>query len=192
METTKDLLCQVAASINSNWITNHPSANRLQINNGRTSRFVQLALIAAEEAMVNSGLDAWLGNNSNNSTSMQCNATTDKSTFQRRRESFGVSIGNEMSSTRDISTAFDLLRSESIPSRAHRRLSPHFVPRILPNSPSARVAIHNKLLGPNISHSEACAAGACAIAHGMELIQSGRIAGMDVRCERCRRQKGSH
>ena len=168
------LSCQVAASIDSDWVTNHPAAKQLQLNDGRTSRFVQLALIAAHEAMVHSELDQWLDIPSNDVTSPD-------ETIQQRRESYGVCIGNGMSSTRDISTTSHLLNNQQTdPSTAHRRVSPHFVPRILPNSPSARVAIQNQLLGPNLTHSEACAAGACAISHGVELIQSGRAKGMVV------------
>ena len=152
----KSLSCQVAASVNSDWINDHPSAAELQINDGRTSRFVKLALIAAYEAMMHSGLKP------------------------SESESFGVSIGSGMSSTRDVSMASSVLSADSNQERANRKISPHFVPRILSNSPSARVAIHNKLLGPNISHAEACAAGACAISHGVELIQSGRVKGMLV------------
>jgi 3-oxoacyl-[acyl-carrier-protein] synthase II len=173
-ELIQSLSCQVAASVNSEWITHHPSSNRLQIKDGRTSRFVQLALIAAQEAVEHSKLDDWLGLHLDDDVS-------NSSTYRTRRESIGVSVGNGMSSTRDISMAtlqLDQSNDANHRSRAHRKISPHFVPRILPNSPSARIAIHNQLLGPNLTHSEACAAGACAIAHGVELIQSGRAMGM--------------
>lgn len=154
----QSLSCKVAASVNTDWIINHPNkpnGGNSHWNDGRTSRFVQLALIAAEEAMIHSGLDTWLGNTEQDEPS-----TIDASTLQQRRESFGVSIGNGMSSTRDISMASATLSDQPDARKAHRKISPHFVPQILPNSPSARVSIHNKLLGPNLSHSEACAAGA--------------------------------
>lgn len=173
-EILLSLSCQVAASVSSDWISHHPdyeSTAAQPWNDGRTSRFVQLAMIAAKEAMHRSGLDVWLGNDR-----QQTNESD--ATIQQRREGFGVSIGNGMSSTRDISMTSTLLAFQADPSRAHRKLSPHFVPRILPNSPSARVAIQHNLRGPNLSHSEACAAGACAIAHAVELIQSGRAKGM--------------
>ena len=152
--------CQVAASVRNDWITNHPSravaggdTSAAPWLDGRTSRFVQLALIAADEAIRHSGLDNY----------MKSQNTTLQS------ESYGVCIGNGMSSTRDIimSSTQDL-----------RKISPHFVPRILPNSPSARVAIHNRLRGPNLNHTEACAAGAAAIAQAVELIQLGKVTGM--------------
>jgi len=165
-ELLKDLPCQVAAAVQNNWIINHPrfasSETKLWLD-GRTSRFIQLALISAHEAIANSGLDEWLGNNSKQTTSQ---STIE---LESRREEYGVSIGNGMSSCRDISISS---------TKSLRKLSPHFVPQILPNSPSSRISIHNNLLGPNLSHSEACASGAIAIAQAMELIQSGKVKGM--------------
>lgn len=159
----QSLSCQVAASVPNKWITNHPHAHYLPGEtqpwlDGRTARFVQLALIAAQEAIHNSGLHDWLNSHDHQQQIMSS-----------MRESYGVSIGNGMSSTRDIS----MTSSKNI-----RKISPHFVPQILPNSPAARIAIHHKLHGPNLSHSEACAAGAAAIAQAVEMIQWGRVRGM--------------
>lgn len=179
----RNLSCQVAASVNSDWITNHPNAQKdgtADWNDGRTSRFVQLALIAAEEAIKHSGLDVWLGIAAEYQEQGVPNPIEDSSTLQQRRESFGVAMGNGMSSTRDISMTSSLLSNHPDPTKAHRKVSPHFVTQILPNSPSARIAIRNKLLGPNITHSEACAASAVAISQGVELIQSGKVNGMLV------------
>jgi len=165
------LSCQVAASVPHEWISNHPlTASHpgmvVPWLDGRTARFVQLALIAGQEAINNSGLNEWLGcgYTQQASQSIELNHA-----LESRRETFGVSIGNGMSSTRDISMSS---------SKSLRKISPHFVPQILPNSPAARVAIHNHLGGPNLSHSEACAAGAAAIAQAVELIQLGRVKGM--------------
>ncbi len=165
-EMIRSSSCQVAASVPNEWITNHPSVVADSSGegppppwlDGRTARFVQLALIAAREAIRDSGLDDYLG----------CDDRS--SILEGRRESYGVCIGNGMSSTRDIAAA--------AAAGSARRISPHFVPRILPNSPSARVAIHNRLRGPNLSHSEACAAGAAAVAQAAELIRSGGATGM--------------
>jgi len=162
-EILQSLSCQVAASVPNKWITNHSHAHYLPGEtqpwlDGRTARFVQLALIAAQEAIHNSGLHDWLNSHDHQQQIMSS-----------MRESYGVSIGNGMSSTRDIS----MTSSKNI-----RKISPHFVPQILPNSPAARIAIHHKLHGPNLSHSEACAAGAAAIAQAVEMIQWGRVRGM--------------
>lgn len=160
-EQVRGLACQAAASVPHAWIADHPRARAPGAPpppwlDGRTSRFVQLALIAAEEAVRQAGLDEWLA----------CEGTP---ATQERSEHFGVSIGNGMSSTREISIAS---------ATTTRKISPFFVPRILPNSPAARVALHHGLRGPTLSHSEACAAGAAAIAHAVELIESGRVRGM--------------
>ena len=175
--------CQVAASVRNEWITNHPSVVADSSGDdppppwldGRTARFVQLALIAAREAIRDSGLDDYLGCDDRSSkrktTTTTTTSTTTQSILEGRREAYGVCIGNGMSSTRDIAAAAAAAGSV-------RRISPHFVPRILPNSPSARVAIHNRLRGPNLGHSEACAAGAAAVAQAVELIRSGMATGM--------------
>ena len=176
-EILQSLSCQVAASVPNEWITNHPHARRISVESqppswldGRTARFVQLALIAAQEAMHNSGLHNWLNAYDQQQQITTSNSTTgDIQTHENIREFYGVSIGNGMSSTRDISMA----SSKNI-----RKISPHFVPQILPNSPAARIAIHHQLHGPNLSHSEACAAGAAAIAQAVDMIQWGRVKGM--------------
>ena len=169
-EMLQSLSCQVAASIPYDWIYNHPlykEEDNPPWMDGRTARFVQLALIAAREAMHNSGLNDWL---SLCNTQHQLESNEANNLMEDGRPIFGVSVGNGMSSTRDISMASSI--------KSLRRLSPHFVPQILPNSPAARIAIHHNLTGPNLSHSEACAAGAAAIAQAVELIQSGRVQGM--------------
>lgn len=168
----QSLSCQVAAPVPYEWISKHPSAQSYTSPppwmDGRTSRFVQLALIAAQEAIASSGLTDWLDSDHDVPQTLQSNETDHA--IENRRESFGVCVGNGMSSTRDISIAAS--------SKSLRKISPHFVPQILPNSPAARIAIHHNLCGPNLSHSEACAAGAAAIAQAVEMIQSGRVKGM--------------
>ena len=167
----QSLSCQVAASVPHEWISNHPRAHSSSQRiapwlDGRTARFVQLAMMAAQEAIHDSGLNDWLGFCPTQETSQSAELNH---TLEKRREAFGVSVGNGMSSTRDISMAS---------SKSVRKISPHFVSQILPNAPAACIAIHNHLGGPNLSHSEACAAGAEAIAQAVELIQSGRVQGM--------------
>ena len=193
-EQLQALSCQMAASVPNEWIINHPqyvNTSPPSWLDGRTSRFVQLgmwrlqtnacllrgfthisfsflqlsALIAAQEAIQNSGLNDWLNPNDTHEMSQ-----SSLELLENRRYDFGVSVGNGMSSTREISSVST--------SKSLRRLSPHFIPQILPNSPAARIAIHHQLHGPNLSHSEACAAGAAAIAQSVELIQSGKVKGM--------------
>ncbi len=54
-----------------------------------------------------------------------------------------------------------------------RKLSPYFVPRILPNLPSGHVSIAFGLRGPNHTASTACASGAHAIGDAFRMVRDG-------------------
>lgn len=73
----------------------------------------------------------------------------------------GVSIGCGMSGVDVIAANASNLK----------RLSPHFVPNVLPNTAAARVAHHWQLHGPNLCPATACAAGAHALGDAMRWIQ---------------------
>lgn len=120
----------------------------------RTSRFVQLALVASEEASRNSGLHTWLGLDS---------SAKDEEEYLRRRERTGVVIGAGMSSVREI-----LQASYNI-----KKLNPHFIPKVLHNSASGRVSLLLKCGGPVCSPSTACASGAHSIGDAMRYIKFG-------------------
>ena len=141
LELAQHLSCQVAAPVRN--IASDP----------KTPRFVQFALLAAQEAIDQSQLFAITTDNDNNTT---INST---------RLQTGVSIGSGMSSVRQVVAAS---RQPSF-----RKLSPHFVPSVLQNSASARVSMAHGLGGPNVSASTACAAGTHAIGDAAMYIQSG-------------------
>ena len=141
LELAQHLSCQVAAPVRN--ITSDP----------KTPRFVQFALMAAQQALDQSRLvsdesdhDDSIGNTS-------------------RRLHTGVSIGSGMSSVRQIVAASRL--------PAIRKLSPHFVPSVLQNSASARVSMAHSLGGPNLSASTACAASSHAIGDAYLYIKAG-------------------
>ena len=53
------------------------------------------------------------------------------------------------------------------------RVSPMFVPMMMPNAAAALVALHYGFTGPNLCVTTACAAGAHAIGEGMRMIRDG-------------------
>ena len=114
---------------------------------GSTARFIQYALSAADEALTSAG---WA-------------PATDA-----EREATGVAIGSGIGSLRDIVDAADTLRE-----RGHRRISPHFVPKMLVNMAAGHVSIRAGLRGPTAAPSTACATGAHALADGLRMIRSG-------------------
>lgn len=109
-----------------------------------TSRFVDFALAAARDALRHHEQDI----------------------FDPYRT--GVSIGSGMSSVREITQAI-----ETIKTRGFRKLSPHFVPKVLGNSAAARVSMEFGFKGPNLTKATACAAGSHAIGDAYLAIQQG-------------------
>jgi 3-oxoacyl-[acyl-carrier-protein] synthase II len=136
LQLSQTLPCQVAAPVRG-----------LEYDN-RTSRFVQLALLAGREAIEQAQLTYWLANN------------------EHHQECVGVSIGNGMSGVREIVEAAKTVQELGV-----RRLSPHFVPKVLANSAAGRLSLEYKLKGPNLSSSTACAAASHAIGDAMRCIQ---------------------
>lgn len=57
--------------------------------------------------------------------------------------------------------------------RGPRRASPHFVPKMMPNSMSGQVSIRHGLRGTNFATSSACASGGHALAVALRAIQVG-------------------
>lgn len=55
-----------------------------------------------------------------------------------------------------------------------RRLSPFFIPMMIPNMPSGQVSIQFGLQGPNFSVVSACATGGNCIASALDQVQAGR------------------
>ena len=128
----------------------------------RTTRFVQLALIAAKESLYNAGLNTWLDLDEDTNH-------LDENEIQNRLTRIGTCIGSGMSSVREVVSSNESVRTK----QSLRRLSPHFVPKVLTNSASSRVSLEYKLQGPNLAPSTACAAGGHAIGEAMRCIQYG-------------------
>jgi 3-oxoacyl-[acyl-carrier-protein] synthase II len=147
----KMLPCQVAAPVR-----NVPYDTR-------TSRFVQFALQATDEAVKSSNLTEWLG-----LTAVNTSDHMDEE-LQYRRTRAGACIASGMSSIREVINVYQIMESKN----SLRRINPHFVPKILTNAPSSRVSLEFQLQGPNLAPSTACAAGGHAIGEAMRCIQYG-------------------
>lgn len=81
---------------------------------------------------------------------------------------YGVSIGSGMSCVNEISQQAAIMAS-----KGHRRVSPHFVPRILGNMAAGHICMRYGLRGPVFSPSTACATGASAIGDAFRAIKHG-------------------
>ena len=144
----QSLPCQVAAPV------------RGLDYDARTSRFVQMALEAGKEAIVQAQLESHLGLSSKDDKD-ESEMINPSPTIVHNRTRTGVSIGSAISSLRET-----LLAS----AQPQRRLSPHTIPKILCNSPSARTSLVFHLEGPNLTHGTACAAASHAIGDAMRSI----------------------
>jgi 3-oxoacyl-[acyl-carrier-protein] synthase II len=152
----QSLSCQVAAPVQHSYTTTSAK---------NASRVVHFALAAAAEAVQSAGLVDYWGTKT---AEGPFDPSTSNNDFSRRRQRSGVSIGTGMSGVRDIVQAVRLMDCGS-----QRRISPYFVPTILGNAASARVAMHYGVRGPNVSAATACAAGSHALGDAARYIQSG-------------------
>ena len=144
LKIAKTLPCQVVAPVKN------------LIHDNRTARFVQMALHAGAEAMEQAQLFPWLSDEADDELKM------------RRKYRIGACIGSGMSGVREISDAIHTIEYQGL-----RRLSPHFVPKVLANSAAGRLSMEYGLHGPNHAASTACAAGSHAIGDAMRCIQYG-------------------
>lgn len=112
----------------------------------RMDRVTQLALAAAGQAMDDAALPL------------------DEGT----REATGVVLGTGLG---NLGALVD--GHSSFLERGPSRLSPFFIPMMLPDSPSAAVSIANGLRGPNMVVATACAAGNNAIGEAAMIVQRG-------------------
>ncbi|EZA62446.1 hypothetical protein DMN91_004017 [Ooceraea biroi] len=109
------------------------------------------ALIATEEALKDA---RWKPDDENN------------------KRDTGVSVGIGMVDLVDVCTTYEALK------KSYSKVSPFFVPRILPNMAAGQISIKYGFRGPNHSVSTACATGAHAIGDAFRFIRGGETSVM--------------
>jgi 3-oxoacyl-[acyl-carrier-protein] synthase II len=114
----------------------------------RTDRVTQMGLVAAQQAMADSGLEV----TEDNRYDIAC--------------VMGSGIGG-------ISSIFEGVRS--FLERGAKAVSPLMVPMMLPDSPCSKVSMTYGLRGPNFAISTACATGNNCIGEATEMIRRGQV-----------------
>lgn len=117
----------------------------------RTDRYVQFSIVAAKQALEDSGLEINDG----------------------LRDRVGVYIGSGIGG---ITTFYE--QTLVLKDRGHRRVSPFLIPMMIPNMASGQVAIEVGATGPNMAHVSACASGAHAIGEAAQAIARGDAVAM--------------
>ncbi len=111
----------------------------------KTTRFIQLAIAAAKEAMRDSGLN-----------------------LEGDTTRFGCAIGVGIGSIEDMSSTA-IAMHEGGP----KKVSPFFIPYVITNMAAGIVATANNLKGPNICPTTACSSGTHAVGEGFLYIRGG-------------------
>ncbi len=112
----------------------------------RLERFMQLATVAAREAIGDAGL------------------TIDEHNSERIGVVVGSGIGGALSIA-DHTRVYD--------TKGPKRVSPIFIPMALIDSAAANIAIDQQIIGPNIAVISACATGTNALGEAAEVIKRG-------------------
>ena len=110
----------------------------------RLDRNILFALSAANEAIGDAGINGY------------------------QPERVGVVLGSGIGGLHELLRQYDVLRE-----RGPDRVSPSFLPNVLPDSASGQVAIALGIRGPNYAVVSACATGSHAIGEGADLVRHG-------------------
>jgi 3-oxoacyl-[acyl-carrier-protein] synthase II len=117
----------------------------------RMSRFVQFAMVAAREALDESGLRI----------------------TEENRDAVGVLVGSAIGGLEHIEDAHTVLKE-----RGPSRVSPFTVPMMIGDMAAGQISIAIGARGPNYSIASACASGAHAIGEAFETIRRGDATAM--------------
>ncbi|RWS22790.1 3-oxoacyl-[acyl-carrier-protein] synthase-like protein [Leptotrombidium deliense] len=140
-----DIPCKIAACVPQNEFEVEKRFSKSEIRTLSLSTLY--ALTAAEEAL---SCAKW------------------KPKTESERIATGVAIGSGMVDLTDIVT-----NGVSLRENGYKRVSPHFITRILVNMPAGNVSIRHGLKGPNHSVSTACTTGLHAIGDSYNFIKRG-------------------
>jgi 3-oxoacyl-[acyl-carrier-protein] synthase II len=114
----------------------------------RMDRFIQFSLIAAAEALKNSGLDLTQENG------------------ERMGSSVGVGLGGLLEIQAEHKTVLE---------KGPRRISPFFIPMVISNLAAGHISMKYGLKGPNTCITTACSSSAHALGESFRLIQRGDV-----------------
>ncbi|MBI2608391.1 MAG: beta-ketoacyl-ACP synthase II [Deltaproteobacteria bacterium] len=140
---TQDFPCKIAAEIKNY----NPDLYFTKQEARRLERFSQFAVVAAREALQDSGLEL----------------------SEEEKLKTGVIVGVGMGGVEVVENAVLTLKEKGV-----RRLSPLVIPLMIPNLAAGHVSIQLGLKGPNVCTTTACAAGSHAIGDAFKHIQDGR------------------
>ncbi|MFD0419014.1 beta-ketoacyl-ACP synthase II [Streptomyces sp. NPDC127108] len=118
----------------------------------KLDRSAQFALVAADEAWKDAGFTAKAGED----------AAVDP-------DRLGAVIASGIGGVTTLLDQYDVLKEKGV-----RRVSPHTVPMLMPNSPAANVGITLNARAGVHTPVSACASGAEAIGYAIEMIRTGR------------------
>ncbi|MEU1283702.1 beta-ketoacyl-ACP synthase II [Kitasatospora sp. NPDC005856] len=147
-EWAEDLPVKIAAraAVEPGEILPRPLARKLD-------RSAQFALIAAREAWADAGYET---------------PATDESS-KLAPERLGTVIASGIGGVTTLLDQYDVLKEKGA-----RKVSPHTVPMLMPNSPAANVGLEVGARAGVHTPVSACASGAEAIGYAIEMIRSGR------------------
>ncbi|MEU9132937.1 beta-ketoacyl-ACP synthase II [Kitasatospora sp. NPDC048540] len=147
-EWAADLPVRIAArtAVEPGEILPRPLARKLD-------RSAQFALIAAREAWADAGYET---------------PATDLSS-KLAPERLGAVIASGIGGVTTLLDQYDVLKQQGV-----RKVSPHTVPMLMPNSPAANVGLEVGARAGVHTPVSACASGAEAIGYAIEMIRSGR------------------
>ena len=121
----------------------------------KLDRSAQFALIAAREAWSDAGFTG--------------PATEDDDNDGVSAERLGAVIASGIGGVTTLLDQYDVLKEKGV-----RRVSPHTVPMLMPNGPSANVGLEVNARAGVHTPVSACASGAEAIGYAVEMIRTGR------------------